>query len=86
MPDQLLVSGVLRQDQPVSPRTLNPAIPPALDEIIMKEARLRLTLYTQDEAKGLAKDPAREKLERELLEKGLRFYEQLPTLFPHSAA
>jgi hypothetical protein len=47
-----------------------------LDEI-MKGARQRLTLYRQDEAKGLARNPEREKLEREFLEKGLRFYEQL---------
>ena len=43
----------------------------------MQEARQRLTLYLQDEAKGLAKNPEREKLEREFLEKGLKFYEQL---------
>ena len=47
-----------------------------LDEI-MKGTRQRLTLYRQDEAKGSARNPGREKLERELLEKGLKFYEQL---------
>jgi serine/threonine protein kinase/Flp pilus assembly protein TadD len=48
-----------------------------LDEIIMKEARQRLTAYTQDRAKGLARDTERDKLEREFLKKGLTFYEQL---------
>jgi len=48
-----------------------------LDEIILKEARARLTPYLMDEARGLAKNPAREELERKFLEKGLRFYEQL---------
>jgi tetratricopeptide (TPR) repeat protein len=48
----------------------------ALGEI-MKGTRQRLTLYRQDEAKGSARNPEREKLEREFLEKGLRFYEQL---------
>jgi tetratricopeptide (TPR) repeat protein len=48
-----------------------------LDEIILKEARQRLTSYMQDEAQGFAKTPEREKLEREFLEKGLKFYEQL---------
>ncbi len=48
-----------------------------LDEIFLKEARQRVTLYTREEAKGFAKNPERERLERELLEKGLEFYEQL---------
>lgn len=48
-----------------------------LDEIIVKDARQRLNLYTQDQAKGLATNPEREKLERELLNKGLGFYEKL---------
>jgi tetratricopeptide (TPR) repeat protein len=48
-----------------------------LDEIIMKEARQRVTLYTGDRAKGLAGDTERDKLEHEFLQKGLRFYEQL---------
>jgi tetratricopeptide (TPR) repeat protein len=48
-----------------------------LDEIILKEARQRLTLYANEELKGLARNPEREKLDRELLEKGLKYYEQL---------
>jgi serine/threonine protein kinase/tetratricopeptide (TPR) repeat protein len=48
-----------------------------LDEIIMKQARQRLTLYSQDKARGLAKNSERDKLEREFLETGLQFYEQL---------
>jgi eukaryotic-like serine/threonine-protein kinase len=48
-----------------------------LDEIIVKDARQRLNLYTQDQSKGLATNPEREKLERELLDKGLEFYEKL---------
>jgi serine/threonine protein kinase/tetratricopeptide (TPR) repeat protein len=48
-----------------------------LDEIIMKEARQRLTPYMQDKAKGLAKNPEQERLEGEFVQKGLKFYEQL---------
>ena len=48
-----------------------------MDEIIVKPARQRMTLYTNDRAKGLAADPEREKLEGELLAKGLAFYEKL---------
>src|SRR5262249_42839401 len=49
---------------------------PALEEI-MTGARQRLTLYALDQPMPVPKKPEREKLERELLEKGLRFYEQL---------
>jgi len=48
-----------------------------LDEIFIKEVGQRLALSIQDEAKGLAKNPEREKSEREFLEKGLKFYERL---------
>src|SRR5262245_24786602 len=48
-----------------------------LEEIILKDARQRLTLHMKDREKGQVANPEREKLERELLEKGLRFYEQL---------
>jgi eukaryotic-like serine/threonine-protein kinase len=48
-----------------------------LDEIMMKEARHRVTFYTEDKERGLVKSPARQKLEREFLQKGLKFYEQL---------
>jgi serine/threonine protein kinase/tetratricopeptide (TPR) repeat protein len=48
-----------------------------LNDIILEEARQRLTLYDKEEVKGLARSPEREKLEREFLEKGLRFYERL---------
>ena len=48
-----------------------------LNEIILKDARQRMTLYTKDQEKGLPTNPKREKLERELLEKGLGFYERL---------
>jgi len=48
-----------------------------LDEIILKDARQRVTLYSDDRKKGLVTNPEREKVERALLEKGLGFYEQL---------
>jgi serine/threonine protein kinase/tetratricopeptide (TPR) repeat protein len=48
-----------------------------LDNIFIREARQRIALYRQDEAKGLAKNPEREKMEREFLEKGLPFYEKI---------
>lgn len=48
-----------------------------LDEIFLKEARQQQTLQMQDEAKGAARSPEREKHDREFLEKGLRFFEQL---------
>jgi tetratricopeptide (TPR) repeat protein len=48
-----------------------------LDEIILQQARQRLALYTQEEGIGFAKNPERDKLEHDFLEKGLRFYEHL---------
>jgi serine/threonine protein kinase/Tfp pilus assembly protein PilF len=48
-----------------------------LDEVLMKEARQRLALYAQEETKAPPRTPERERLEREFLEKGLKYYEQL---------
>jgi serine/threonine protein kinase/tetratricopeptide (TPR) repeat protein len=47
-----------------------------LDDIF-NGAQRRLTLSTQEEAKGLARNPEREELERAYLEKGLDYYERL---------